>query len=48
MPNPPFQISNQPTYVVEVTGPATGNCFEFYLAANGHDQGGACFYPKRP
>lgn len=47
MPNPHFEIYDQLTYVVEVTGPSTGNCFEFYLATTGRYQGGACFYPHR-
>ena len=47
MPNPHFEIYDQPTYVVEVTGPSTGNCFDFYLATTGRYQGGACFYPHR-
>ena len=47
MPNPHFEIYDQPTYVVEVTGPSTGNCFDFHLATTGRYEGGACFYPHR-
>lgn len=47
MPDGHFEIFDQPTYVVEVTGPETGNCFDFYLATNGDYQLGACFYPTR-
>src|SRR5918994_1015188 len=35
MPDPHFEIFDQPTYVVEITGPQTGNCFDFYLATSG-------------
>ena len=48
VPDGHFNISNQPTYVVEITGPATGNCFDLYLATNGHPELGTCFYPTRP
>lgn len=48
MPAPQFETFDQPTYVVEITGPETGNCFDFYLATNGDYEGGACFYPTRP
>ena len=47
MPNPHFKIYDQPTYVVEVTGPSTGNCFDFHLATSGRYEGSACFYPHR-
>ncbi|CAN5710387.1 hypothetical protein BH18ACT17_BH18ACT17_08680 [soil metagenome] len=47
IPDGHFEIFDQPTYVVEITGPETGNCFDFYLAANGDSQLGACFYPTR-
>ena len=47
LPNPHFEIYDQPTYVVEVTGPSTGNCFDFHLASTGRYEGGACFYPRR-
>lgn len=47
MPNPHFKIYDQATYVVEVTGPSTGNCFDFHLATTGRYRGGACFYPTR-
>ena len=47
MPDGHFEIFDQPTYVVEITGPETGNCFDFYLATNGDYEGGACFYPNR-
>lgn len=47
VPEPHFETHDQPTYVVEITGLKTGNCFDFYLATNGDYQGGACFYPRR-
>lgn len=47
MPNPHFNIYDQPTYVVEISGPRTGNCSDFYLATDGDYRGSACFYPVR-
>jgi hypothetical protein len=42
-----FNISNRPSYFVEITGPETGNCFYFYDATDGQEFLGACFYPAR-
>jgi hypothetical protein len=43
-----FETNVRPTYIVEITGPRTGNCFDFYLATDGDYRGSACFYPTRP
>jgi hypothetical protein len=42
-----LDISNRPSYFVEITGPRTGNCFYFYDATDGEEFLGACFYPSR-
>lgn len=47
MPNPHFMRFDMPMYVVEITGPETGNCFDFYDAETGGYEGSACFYPPR-
>jgi hypothetical protein len=43
--NAHFDISNRPSYFVEITGPETGNCFYLFDAADGEEFLGACFYP---
>jgi hypothetical protein len=45
--NAHFNISNRPSYFVEITGPETGNCFYFIEATDGREFLGACFYPVR-
>jgi hypothetical protein len=47
MPDGHFNISNRPSYFVEITGPETGNCFYFHDATDGQEFLGACFYPAR-
>ncbi len=46
--NPHFNRYNEPMYVVEITGPRTGNCLDLYDAIDGEYTLGACFYPTRP
>jgi hypothetical protein len=43
--NAHFDISNRPSYFVEITGPETGNCFYLFDATDGEEFLGACFYP---
>jgi hypothetical protein len=40
-----FDISNRPSYFVDITGPETGNCFYLFDATDGEEFLGACFYP---
>jgi hypothetical protein len=47
MPDPHSEIFDRPMYVVEITGPRTGNCFDLYDAMSGDYAGSACFYPRR-
>jgi hypothetical protein len=47
VPNAHFNISNRPSYFVEITGPETGNCFYLFHATDGQEYLGACFYPTR-
>jgi hypothetical protein len=35
MPNAKFDLYGLPMYVVEITGPETGNCFDLYYATDG-------------
>lgn len=48
IPDGHFEIYDRPSYLVEITGPKTGNCFYFYYATDGEEFLGACFYPIRP
>ena len=47
MPNAKFDLYGLPMYVVEITGPETGNCFDLYYATDGSYWGSSCFHPTR-
>lgn len=43
----PMNGPTGPSWFVEITGPATGNCFYFFNAKDGEETAGACFYAAR-
>jgi hypothetical protein len=47
MPNAHFELFDLPMYVVEITGPETGNCLDLYHATDGGYWGSSCFHPTR-